>query len=131
MQLSGNYSDLSNAELDDSYASSYASMQNSTGAIKLTWANAVAAQALEIIDRISGVFGFLKGSVGINQFPKYDDIQKKGGGGFQQSATAQTAISAHASDVSKTIGDAVGKIGLAGLGLGIAALSLLIMLRKK
>jgi beta-glucanase (GH16 family) len=131
MQLSGVYSELSDGDLDASYAASYASMQAAPGQAKVTWSSVVSAQGQEIIDRLSGVWGFTSGIFGRVRFPKYDVIQKSGGGGFQQSAVAQTAVTDSASNVGKTLSDAVGKIGFAGLGIGVAAIALLILIKKK
>lgn len=131
MQLSGVYSDLSDSDLDTSYAASYASMQAAPGQAKVTWSSVVSNEGQEIIDRLKTPWGFVTGIFGATRFPKYDAIQKTGGGGFQQSTVARTAVATSAADLSKTVGDAVGKLGFAGLGIGVAAIALLILLKKK
>lgn len=120
---------MSDADLDASYASSYASMKGSSGAVKLKWANVVAGQANEILTRIGGFTGFVRGAFGGTRFPQYDAIQRAGGGGFVQAAQAQTSLSESAANVAVNVGTAL-KWGGA-IGLGLAAVVLFALIKRK
>ena len=133
MQLSGAYPDLSDTDLDALYAATYASFKNSTGQIKVTWSNALMQQGMEITDRLMNVKDFITGLFGHVRFPQFDAIQKADPtlSGFQQSTEAQTVTVASASNVGATIKDTVTKISIGGIGLGIAAVAIMLFIRKK
>jgi hypothetical protein len=133
MQMSAvsDYASLSDSDLDSSYQNAWDTMQTATGADKVTWAQVVSDIASNIISRVGGFWGFITGAANYTRFPKYDAIQKAGGGGFQQAATAQSSIAQSASNVAQTATSAL-KWGLGGaMGLGVAVLVALYLLKKK
>jgi hypothetical protein len=134
MHLSGAYPDMSDTDLDALYASTYASMKGATGQVKVTWAQSLSLQGIEILERLRNVTDFVAGLFGHVRFPQYDRIQKTDPsmfGGFQQSTVAQSSVSESATNVATTVKDTVGKIGLGVAGIGIAVVALLIFLRRK
>jgi hypothetical protein len=133
MQLSGAFPDLSDTDLDALYASTYASFKNATGQVKVTWATTLTLQALEINERLMNVKDFVLGIFGHVRFPQFDAIQKLNPmmGGFQQSTEAQTATAQSAANVGQNVKDVAKNIGLGGIGIGVAAIIVLILLRRK
>ena len=127
------FASLSDGDLDAAYSNAWNTRQAATGADKVIWAQTVDDIAQNIIDRIGGTWGFITGAVGYNRFPLYNAIQaaNPNAGGFQQSATAQTSIANSAANVAQNVTTAF-KWGVGGaMGLGIAALVALYLLRRK
>lgn len=130
MQLAGIYADLSDTELDSRYESYYNAAQQTTGAARVAYVVAYGDMALEILDRLSSVWSFTTGVFGHTRFPKFDAIQQKTGG-FVQTQAAQEGIAAQVSNVGKGIASTF-KMGVYGaVGLGVAALVVLYLIKKK
>lgn len=134
MQLSGTYDNLSDAELDDLYSSTFDSYQTSTGAAQIAWATSMQLQSMDILDRLSSVTSFITGFFGSSKFPKYDAIQKTHPNlkGFQQVTTAQTSVKTAAGNVVDTMTSGL-KWGLGGtavVGVGLIALYIYVNRRK-
>jgi hypothetical protein len=132
MQLSGAFPDLSDADLDALYASTYNSFKNATGQVKVTWAQTLSLQGQEIADRLMNVKDFVLGIFGHVRFPQYDAIQKAdpNAHGFQQSTVAQQTTAASVTNVAATVKDTVGKLGTGATVLGVAVIALLLFRRK-
>ena len=134
MHLNGSYDTLSNSELDSLYASTYASFNGSTGATKVSWAQALQLIAIDIVDRTANVGGFIEGIFGISKFPQYDAIQKTNPDimSYSQVNNAQTAVATSAANVASNVSNAV-KIGLVGtavVAVGLIALYIYVNRRK-
>ena len=123
MQLSGAYSDLSDADLDALYSTTYSAFASASIYDKTTLSIALSGIASEIIDRLINVSSFITGFFGFTKFPLYDAIQKADPSlkGFQQSTVAQTAVSQNASQLATNVTSAV-KWGLSGTALVAAGL---------
>jgi hypothetical protein len=121
MNLSGAYSSLSDSELDNAYAATYAAKDSPT------YTNI----ALEIVQRNASKSGFLFNLLG-SPFPQYDAIQASQGGFVASEAAPQTIVTS-AGKVGTSIVDtaaSIGKYGVVGL-VAVAAIVAMFYFRKK
>jgi len=130
MQFSGIYEDLSDSALDAEYEKYYQAAQQTTGSARAAYIKAYTTAASEIYDRLGTVWSFATGIIGNTRFPKFDAIQRKTGG-FVQTQAAQEGVALHAQNVGSGILSTF-KMGVYGaVGLGVASLVLLYLIKKK
>jgi uncharacterized protein YukE len=90
--MAGNYTGLTDSELDAAWAATYDGAQMATGQQKIDLTAQYSDMAQEILTRLSSVTNFVFGAFGGNAFPMYTKTQESLAGGFVQSAQAQASI---------------------------------------
>lgn len=107
---------MSDADLDTAYAA-YFDVHDMVTYSQL---------ATEIGHRLTGVFSFLEGAVGVNRFPLYDARQNY----FNQAIVAQGAIVSSAANVASTVKNYALGIGVPLLVAGMIVFYFVYVKRK-
>jgi hypothetical protein len=124
-----NYSSLSDSALDTAYETAWKAAQIATGPARAPLAAAYTGMAVEMLDRLGGVWSFATGVFGHTRFPKFDAIHKATGG-FSQVADSQGAVVADIKGKADSLVSGL-KFGATAIGgLGLIALLLFFRGRK-